>query len=311
LPIIIENLYWERNILEEKKKTCFIVTPIGQSNTNTRRAAEGVIDAVIEPLLIEEGFTVEVAHRMANSGSITKQVIQAILTADLVIANLTELNPNVMYELAVRHAVGKPVIQICEVDTKLPFDINDERTVFYTNDMLGVVELKNSISKMLSSAMTETKPDNPIYRVTTEIKLLESLSVEGSEHGLEKYLIKRLDSLERAIIRIDTPSITVPSASIRSQIRLTALIKLSDGNKGNLMSEEIRNRIFNFGLEPQEITVKIEDDHDPKEILRIIIVMNYSFGKYSSSHLEMILSNLLTDSKLYSIVPNSLDVHYL
>jgi hypothetical protein len=106
---------------------CFIVTPIGGDNTEIRRAAEGVIDAVVLPLLINNfGFrdtNITVAHRMPQAGSINRQVIQRILEDDLVITNLTGLNPNVMYELAIRHASRKPVIIICENGTKLPFDI--------------------------------------------------------------------------------------------------------------------------------------------------------------------------------------------
>jgi hypothetical protein len=114
-------------------KSCFIITPIGGDNTEIRRAAEGVIDAVIIPTLIEIGFkeeNIRVAHRMPNPGAINRQVITRILEDDLAIVNLTGLNANVMYELAVRHAVRKPVVQICEYGTKLPFDITEERTIF-------------------------------------------------------------------------------------------------------------------------------------------------------------------------------------
>lgn len=179
------------------KKKCFIITPIGDDNTDIRRAAEGVIDAVIEPLLNDLGFEVSVAHRMYGTGSITKQLLSRILNDDLVIANLTGLNPNVMYELAVRHSVRKPLIQICEKGTKLPFDINEERTLFFTNDMAGVVEVKENFKFMVEEAMEDKEPDNPVYRATEEHMILKAVEKQDPE---KFNLLKRMDEIEDNII---------------------------------------------------------------------------------------------------------------
>lgn len=187
---------------EDKK--CFIVTPIGSDNSDTRRAAEGVIDAVIIPTLGKLGFksdNISVAHRMSNPGSINKQVIQRILDDDLVIVNLTGLNPNVMYELAVRHAARKPVVQICEVDTRLPFDITEERTIFYTNDMLGTVLLSDKLKTAVPEVLHDENPDNPIYRVV-ESNLIKASPLEDKD----KYILNRLDKIETLISNITYPN---------------------------------------------------------------------------------------------------------
>lgn len=85
---------------KEKIKKCFIITPIGSENSETRRATDGIIKAVIRPVLKEHKFEAKASHEMSSPGSITNQVLHHILTDKMVIANLTGLNPNVMYELA-------------------------------------------------------------------------------------------------------------------------------------------------------------------------------------------------------------------
>jgi hypothetical protein len=137
----------------EKIKKCFVVTPIGPDASQTRRAADGLIAAVIEPTLTKLNFETFVAHKIDAPGSITRQVIELLLSADLVVANLTELNPNVMYEVAVRHCVGLPIVVMAEHGTKLPFDLSDERTVFFHNDMNGAVEVRPALEKAIASAL--------------------------------------------------------------------------------------------------------------------------------------------------------------
>lgn len=127
---------------ESKKKRCFVITPIGEPDSEIRKKADGVISAVIKPIVEQSGYELICPHEMAKNGSITQQVIEELLQDDLVIANLTGLNANVMYELAIRHATRKPVITISERSTKLPFDIATERTLFYEDNMSQVNILK-------------------------------------------------------------------------------------------------------------------------------------------------------------------------
>lgn len=68
-----------------------------------------------------------------------------------------------MYELAVRHAARLPVIVLAQKGTDLPFDVADERTLFFAHDMAGVEELKLRLSEAVTAAEQDLNPDNPVY----------------------------------------------------------------------------------------------------------------------------------------------------
>ena len=181
---------------EQEEKKCFIITPIGDSNSVTFRKAKGVIESVIRPVLQKNGFNdIKAAYEINISRMITTQIINRIIDDDLVIVNLTGNNPNVMYEMCLRHVVAKPIIHICENGTILPFDIKDSRTIFYENDMLGVSELKESLKRFLVEIDYRVDySDNPIYTAYKFGNLLKMSN--GTEKETEiKLLLDILDSI--------------------------------------------------------------------------------------------------------------------
>jgi hypothetical protein len=216
----------------EKPKVCFVITPIGDDASATRRAIDGLVDAVIEPILRDLGFEVEVAHRITKTGSITNQVIELLLSADLVVANLTDLNPNVMYELAVRHAARKPVVILADRATRLPFDVADERTIFYTNDMAGVPELSAKLRGMAGAAVTDEQPDNPIYRGAKALIMRQVAATDA-----DQFILERLDRLETLIVR-------------------------------NGRQQGIEGQREQYGLTPSEIQVMVKGTREKRNLFR-------------------------------------------
>jgi hypothetical protein len=95
---------------EAKDLTCFVISPIGDRDADAsspeRRIYEDalqVLEEVIQPACAGFGIPVVRADRISRPGEITEQIYRHLRDAHLVIADLTGANPNVMYELGLRH----------------------------------------------------------------------------------------------------------------------------------------------------------------------------------------------------------------
>ena len=187
--------------MAEAKRTCFIITPIGEPGSEIRRHIDGVVQGIKDA--IGDQFDVTVAHEMHDIGSISRQVLEQIYTCDLAIANLTNLNPNVMYELAFRHAVGRPVIVIAEMGTPLPFDVKDERVSTYINDYSGIKALGETLRIcVIGIDFEDTAPRSPIHDLLTEFRLAQQvMSATGGDEVKEllKLLLQKFELIEKRL----------------------------------------------------------------------------------------------------------------
>lgn len=109
--------------------TCFYITPIGEPLSEERQHADFMLEYVIQPAVEEFGLTVVRADQMGKPGMIGKQIIEQILKARLVVADLSYHNPNVFYELCLRHTTRLPTVQIKREVDKIPFDLNQYNTI--------------------------------------------------------------------------------------------------------------------------------------------------------------------------------------
>jgi hypothetical protein len=122
-----------------KQWTCFVVSAFGKSPED-KRARSQVLKHLIKKVLEPRGYEVERADQISEEGLITHQIIEHLLDDDLVVADLTGHNPNVFYEIAVRHAARKPIVHLITKDESIPFDVGNQRAVSYALDDPDVLE---------------------------------------------------------------------------------------------------------------------------------------------------------------------------
>lgn len=240
---IIQNRSHESVENPAKEKKCFVITPIGEKNSIINRKARGVIEAVIKPILLELDFQPNIPYEKSEPGIITENIIGDILSNELVIANLTGLNPNVMYELAIRHSINKPIVCIAEKTTQLPFDIKTNRVVFYDDDMFEINGMKEELKKSIVAAIEPDAVYSPVYRSFTDMNIWEKIqNSKDPNANIMRLILNKLKQIEKA-----TSYYKASSNTYRSDSKL--YIKLGDNNISSHTLSLINALIANFFIE--------------------------------------------------------------
>lgn len=107
---------------------------------------------VVRPVCEELGFEALRGDDIFRPGVILQDIIQSIVSSDIVIAEITPVNANVFYELGYAHALNKPTILLANRNTeKLPFDISGYRVIFYDDSIRGKRDIEETLRKHLES----------------------------------------------------------------------------------------------------------------------------------------------------------------
>jgi hypothetical protein len=198
-------------------RTCFVISPIGEPDTETRKRSDQVLKHVITPAVVALGYRPVRADQISEPGMITSQVIQHIVDDPLVVADLTERNPNVFYELAIRHAIRKPLVQIIRKGDAIPFDVAGTRTIHVDHRDLDSVEAaKAEIQAQVKSLETDSsRLESPIsvaldlqtLRASTDPEqrsmadVLASLSELRAAVGALEEHMRRTDRVSPLLVR--------------------------------------------------------------------------------------------------------------
>jgi hypothetical protein len=156
---------------------CFVISPIGLKGSPERERSDGVLEFIIARAVQELGLTAVRGDQLAEPGLITRQVIDHVLGARAAVVDLTDLNPNVFYELAVRHTARLPVALIAEHGCQLPFDIAQMRTIFFdSTNLRSADQCREDIVKHLRQALDGGAVDSPIA-TSVDVRALAEGSV--------------------------------------------------------------------------------------------------------------------------------------
>lgn len=153
-------------------KDCFVIAPIGEPESDERKRSDQILSYVIEPAVQRLGYKPIRADNISEPGIITTQIIQHIIDDPLVVADLSGRNPNVFYELALRHALRRPYVQLIQRGERIPFDVAAIRTIEVDHrDLDSVAAAKVEIERQVRSMQGSSEVDSPIS-MAVDLELL-------------------------------------------------------------------------------------------------------------------------------------------
>lgn len=132
-------------------------------------------EALIKPVVESRNIRCLRADEIRHSGSINLQMFQQLLSADIVIGDISTANVNAFYELGLRHALKpRTTIIIAESQYGYPFDLNGINISSYTHlgeniDYFEVIRFQKLLGEMIDQIMSDTRPDSPVYTLITDL----------------------------------------------------------------------------------------------------------------------------------------------
>jgi hypothetical protein len=223
----------------DNPKRCFVISPIGGAGSVERKHADMTLNAIIRPALneCESGTTFDVKRgdESAEIGMITDHLIAEILESDLIVADLSFLNPNVFYELGIAHSAEKPVIHIAHCETALPFDnIGYRAVMFDPTDWNSQVAAKKQIAELARNALSQGSViSNPITHARGWKKLKTSAD---SEQAIVANLVQDVAAIKMELGKLEL-GMLAPTVDMRTETDR----RMAERNMARLMAKlEVR-----------------------------------------------------------------------
>lgn len=185
-------------------KKCFFISPIGGDKSLIRKRSDKLL-TIIQSVVRLYGYELIRGDSYGKPGNITTQIISLLIESELSIVDLSEENANVFYELGIRHSTGKIVIPIIEKGKEIPFDLGQERTIFYElGDETKIEDFKINLNRVVANSIKfPTESHNPVSRLDDFISL-KSVPITN-EHRLIR-VINKITKLYRLLGPMDNPS---------------------------------------------------------------------------------------------------------
>ena len=234
------------------KRKCFVIMPFATTKSTSAKKWTFIYEKLIKPAVEDSGFDFVCKRSKATRGNIIKEIVKDLHESDLVIADMTDHNPNVCYELGIRHGLNVGTILLAQKRDFLNiFDLHNYASHVYnwkTKD--GSEKMTKKIRELIIDFLNDpSRPDNPPQ---------DFLQHKPSHTGISSTEIK--DILEFDLQ--NKPKIVLPKKQLSGKLTV-GLILLGNSQTGLSMSDLVKQVSKNWKkVKPTDISPILSQNGD-------------------------------------------------
>ncbi|UCE08082.1 MAG: SUMF1/EgtB/PvdO family nonheme iron enzyme, partial [bacterium] len=235
----------------KKRKLCFVLMPFKDEMKEVYRKA-------IKPACEQAGFNCLRVDELKGAFNINRKIIQHIFTSDAIVADLTDRNPNVFYEMGVAHAIDNKTIMIIQKKDPMPFDVSTYHSIQYEQSEVGLEKLKRTISDFLLCIDDwRREPTNPVQ----DFKPDEEFIPKSTMTEFQELLKEKEKLLANSMPRSEWESLQRELTKVKKELQKRPQVDEISALKKEL--ERVRSQLK---AKEQQIKV-IQDEADKKKAI--------------------------------------------
>ncbi|MDQ1183148.1 hypothetical protein [Agrobacterium larrymoorei] len=216
-------------------KTCFVIMPISDVDGYPAGHFNEVYKQLIEPAVTSAGYACSLATTSNSAHMIQLEVVTKVATADLCICDLSNNNPNVLFEYGIRQAFDKPTVLIKDDKTRRIFDLSGFRDIEYDHTLriANTLAARDSIRAAILDTVMGSTDEDQIFSLVKLMKLTKAALPSGEvtkDDARFTLLEKKLDS------------IAISLSHQRSMVGPGAVVPISKGRSGAVATISGDNR---------------------------------------------------------------------
>ncbi|MBC8733455.1 macro domain-containing protein [Paraburkholderia sp. UCT2] len=316
------------------RQKCFVVMPFGEKKDANGNSID--FDKIYKYFIKQaiEALDIDCVRcdEIAEAGWIHSKMFQHIYESRVAVVDITSLNPNVFYELGVRHALTQSITVLIRRDgTDIPFNIQGFKVIDYSEDLEKLDEAKKKITDFIKNGLKIRKNDSPVHEALSlniGAASKELTRTEIYNYGMHRAPGKKIGLITGDIRHIRMIDVWVNSENTNMQMArhhdrsISSVIRYCGAEKkdGKIVADTVANELTqitgeNANIPAGEIIVtgagELTRSHGVKKIFHAAAVVGQpgkgytpiaNIGMCVRNALEKIDSEELRGTQLKSIV---------